>query len=210
MTAVIRQLAVGQMQNFSYVIGDPATKQAAIIDPGWEAPRLLQECENNGLTATMVILTHTHFDHVTALKTLCSLAPLQIYVHAAEISQIPAVAPIHTTQDGSVIQLGEVQVRCMHTPGHSPGGQCLLIDTACFTGDSLFVDGCGRVDLPGSDPAAMWQSLQRLAALPPDTVMYPGHDYGPTPTSTIGAQLISNPYLSQTTKTGFFHARGVQ
>lgn len=209
MSAVIHQLAVGPMQNFTYVIGDSISQQAAVVDPGWEADRILQECRRDGYTLGSILLTHTHWDHIGAIEELCATTSLPIYVHTAERDNVPAGrSVIHTTTDGSCIAVGELTVRCLHTPGHSPGGQCLLVDVACLCGDTLFVNACGRVDLEGSDPDAMWQSLQRLAALPPQTVIYPGHDYGPTPTSTIGEQRKTNPYLQARVKEEFFRRRG--
>lgn len=210
MNAQIAQLAVGPMQNFTYVISDTTTGVAAVVDPGWEAERIVQACHEVGCRLSAILLTHTHWDHIGAIEELCATTPLPIYVHTAELDGVPKVgSPIHTTNDGSHITVGGLDVHCLHTPGHSPGGQCLLLDTVCFSGDTLFINACGRVDLDGSDPDAMWQSLQRLAALPPATTVYPGHDYGPTPTSTIGEQLQTNPYLRAKAKDEFFRRRGV-
>lgn len=200
------------MQNFSYLLADPDAKACALVDPGWEGAVLVDHARTKGYTVQAVLLTHTHYDHITALPEVFSLVLAPVYVHAEEAEwltlQLPQLAvPIHPTHDGDAIAIGHVSVRCLHTPGHSPGGQCFLLDHACITGDALFIDGCGRVDLPGSDPKAMYHSLQKLKVLPADTIVYPGHNYGPSPTSTIGAQCRTNPYLRAGTIEEFFGQR---
>jgi len=112
-------------------------------------------------------------------------------------------------ESGDVVTIGDVQITLIHTPGHTPGGQCFLVDGKLVAGDTLFVDACGRVDLPGADPAAMWDSLHnKLAKLPDDVVLFPGHDYGPTPTATMKAQKRSNPFLQVPTLDMFLRMHG--
>lgn len=206
---IMRQLALGPMANFSYVLGDAETRDGAVIDPGWEAEAIIAAVREAGLSLTTILLTHNHFDHIGALEELCALAqPRVVYVHTADAAGLPPLTtPVHATQDGETILLGGLQIDCLHTPGHTPGGQCFRVEGSCFTGDTLFVDGCGRVDLPGSDPEQMYHSLQRLAGLPPETVIYAGHDYGPTPTTTIGAQQTTNPYVRAASREEFFRFR---
>lgn len=203
------QIAIGPMANFAYVIGDQEAGVAVVVDPGWEAQQLLDAVAARNCSLQAVWLTHTHFDHVNSLAELCRLAsPEKVYVHAAEQDAVPEIpVPVEITQDGSTLTIGAYRFSCLHTPGHSPGGQCFLYAEHCIAGDTLFVDGCGRVDLPHSDPEAMFHSLRRLAALPKDTIVYPGHGYGATPTSTIGEQLVTNHYLRAETLEAFWGER---
>lgn len=184
------------MMNFAYLIGDDGTGVCAAVDPGWDATTIAGTAKEAGFKIVSILLTHAHFDHAQALDELVALTGAEVYLNGDEAGAISKKADVHTTQDGTVIQIGQIKATCIHTPGHTPGSQCFLVDGAVFTGDTLFVDGCGRVDLPGSDPHAMLTSLKRLAALPPETIIYPGHNYGHSPTATIGEQKKTNPCLS--------------
>lgn len=212
----IVQIAVGPMANFSYLIADTARKVAAYVDPGWEAAKVVAMAKQKGWAIEKIFLTHTHFDHIQDLRAAWELTKAPVFVHALEIGAVSGVGgamggAAHAIASEETIHIGELAVKCLHTPGHTPGMICFYSAPHLITGDMLFVDGCGRVDLPGSDPDAMFASLQRLAKLPDDTIIYPGHDYGPTPTSTLGAQKKTNPYLSAALlgKDLFFERRGV-
>lgn len=200
----------GQMANFMYVIGDPASREAVIVDPAWDVADLLQVAEEDGYRVTGALVTHYHPDHVggnlwgheiEGLRRLLELRSLPIYVNKHEADGLRVVTGVSMTDlrkvdDGDHLKVGEVDIRFLHTPGHTPGSQCFLVGDRLVAGDTLFVQGCGRVDLPGSDPDAMYYSLtQKLAKLPPETVLFPGHHYGPTPTSTIADELRQNYYL---------------
>ncbi|MBI4126437.1 MAG: MBL fold metallo-hydrolase [Deltaproteobacteria bacterium] len=198
----IRQLAVGPMQNFAYLVGDAQAKKVAVVDPGWDADTIFAEAKGAGVEIVAVLITHTHFDHIKAIEKLLNHAPVPVYVHRLEVGQLPRISNIVTTDEGTTMTIGSLTVRCHHTPGHSPGCQCFDVGAVrepplLFTGDTLFIDACGRTDLPGSDPNAMHRSLKRLAHFPPETIVYPGHDYGPTPTATIGEQLKTNSFLRE-------------
>ena len=196
----IKQLSVGPMMNFAYLVADPISKVCAAVDPGWDAENIFGASEKEGWKIEKILLTHAHYDHAQAVGDLVKLTDAKIYLHRNEAGDAPRDPSIHLTEDGDVIDIGAVKVKCLFTPGHTPGSQCFLVDSYIITGDTLFVDGCGRVDLPGSDPKKMVWSLGRLAKLDPGTIIYPGHDYGSAPTSTIGEQLKSNPYLSATSE----------
>ena len=192
-----KQLELGPMQNYVYLIGDPATHEAAVVDPGWEIPRVLETLARDGYRLAAAFATHHHFDHVMGLPELLQAAPVPVHVHEADAPELDGLrAHLKPVADGETVRIGAVAVRCLHTPGHTPGSQCLLVDGQVFTGDTLFIGACGRWDLPGGDPARLHASLmQRLAALPEETIVYPGHNYAPQPHSTIGEQKRTNPFL---------------
>ncbi len=199
-----------QMANFMYLIGDPAKRQALIVDPAWDVASLLDLAAADGYEVTGALVTHYHPDHVggdlfgTQIQGLAKLLErlsVPIYVNKHEADGVKVVTGVSETDlrrvdDGDTLRLGDQQVRFLHTPGHTPGSQCFLIGERLVAGDTLFVQGCGRVDLPGGDAEAMYHTLTgKLAKLPSETVLYPGHHYGPTPTSTIGDELETNHYL---------------
>jgi len=201
----------GQMRNFMYLIGDPATHEALVVDPAWDVSGLLAIAEQDGYRVTGALVTHYHQDHVggsmfgleiEGLATLLGSSgggvPVYVNKHEAEgLKRVTGVSDsdLRKMDDGDTTKLGEREIRFLHTPGHTPGSQCFLVEGALVAGDTLFVNGCGRVDLPGSDPDAMYHSLGKLGKLPPETVLFPGHHYGPTPTSTIEHELRHNFYL---------------
>lgn len=183
------------MLNFSYLIADEDASVCAIVDPGWDAKSILDAVSRRGWKVEKILLTHAHFDHANALLDLTQETPSTIYVHSDELEDLGPGFSVTATEDGTVIPLGGLSVTCLHTPGHTPGSQCFLVDGNIFTGDTLFIDGCGRVDLPGSNPRSMVHSLRKLAKLPPETKVWPGHDYG-GPSATMGTLIQTNPYLS--------------
>ncbi|MDO8526060.1 MAG: MBL fold metallo-hydrolase [Deltaproteobacteria bacterium] len=208
----IQQIPVGPMANFSYLIVDKETKKAAYIDPGWEAEKVINFATKEGITIEKILLTHTHFDHIQELEQAYNRLKVPVYVHGIEAGVIEEMGvPVNALADNEKLKVGGLNLDCIHTPGHTPGALCFKVDQHLITGDTLFVDGCGRVDLPGSDPDLMFESLKKLSLLPEETIVYPGHDYGPTPTDTLGHQKKTNPYLSASMqgKDVFFGRRGV-
>lgn len=220
--ALIRQLLSGvdfarsneaarQMANFVYLVGDEATRRCVLIDPAWDVAALLRLVREAKLSLAAVVATHGHADHVggalhgvsiEGIAALVAQARVPVILHALEAQRLAqagvpetALSPV---ADRETFALGQTELEFLHTPGHTPGALCIRVGDALFTGDTLFVDECGRIDLPGSDPDAMWRSLQRLAALSDQTVVYPGHDYGPTRTATIASQRKTNPNLGKT------------
>ena len=199
------------MVNFTYFIGDDSTRQAWLVDPAWDVRGILDLVRRREYQLAGVLLSHWHPDHaggtffgLTAegAGEVRKLTGCPIHAHRAEAPWLAEWANLQEKEvsffDGdSVLELSpDVRARCVHTPGHTPGSTCYLVSNHLFTGDVLFVGACGRVDLPGSDPHEMKVTLlERLAALPAETIVYPGHDYGPRPTSTLGEERRTNPYL---------------
>jgi hydroxyacylglutathione hydrolase len=205
-----RHPVAGQMANFMYLLGDQQSREAFVVDPAWDVRSLLDVAEADGYTVRGALVTHYHPDHVggdlfghriEGVARLLEQAAVPIYVNKHEadgLKKVTGVAEsdLKRVDDGDRTRIGEIEIRFLHTPGHTPGSQCFLLGNRLVAGDTLFVQGCGRVDLPGGDPDAMYHTLTgKLAKLPPDTVLYPGHHYGPTETSTIGDELQHNRYL---------------
>ena len=192
----VRQIEVGLMQNFCEILYCPRTKEAAVVDPAWEVDRLLREAAELGVNIRKILITHTHNDHIEGVAEMVEATGATAYVHPNERARIePLASDIAPVSDGVDIPIGECGVRALETPGHTVGGTTYLADGYVVTGDVLFVRGCGRTDLGGGDTRALWDSLQRLLALPEETRLYPGHNYGPTPTSTLSQEALENPYL---------------
>jgi glyoxylase-like metal-dependent hydrolase (beta-lactamase superfamily II) len=200
----------GQMANFMYLLGDPGRREAVVVDPAWNVADLVAAAEADGYRVSGALVTHYHPDHVggdlfglaiEGLARLLELLPARVWVNKHEADGLKRVTGVSESDlarvdDGDTLVLGEQTIRFLHTPGHTPGSQCFLVGDRLVAGDTLFVRGCGRVDLPGGDPEAMYRTLTgKLAKLPPTTVLFPGHHYGPTPTSTIADELRENVYL---------------
>ncbi len=189
-------MEVGLLQNFCEILYCPETREAAIVDPAWEVDRLMNEVGRLGLRVTTVLITHTHNDHIEGVDALVAQTGAAVVVSPREADALRAPGrTLIDAVDGRDIAIGRRGVRALTTPGHTVGGTCYLADGYVITGDVLFVGGCGRTDFRGGNTAEMWQSLQRLTRLPEETRVYPGHDYGETPTSTIAHELRANRFL---------------
>lgn len=209
-TLYLKQLELGPMQNFIYLIGDPHTREAAVVDPGWEISKVCQAIEREGYRLTKVFITHTHFDHCMGLKELLKYVDVPVYVHKTEASQLGLESStLKALSGGEQVSIGQLSVNCLHTPGHTPGSQCLLVDGNLLSGDTLFIGGCGRCDLPGGDAATMYESLsKKLKTLDDTTKLYPGHNYASVPTTDLGREKHANPYLGCATLSDFLRLIG--
>jgi len=205
-----RHPVAGQMANFMYLIGDPVSRKAYVVDPAWDVASLVAAAQHEGYEIAGALITHYHPDHVggdlfgmpvEGLSTLLATRDVPAYANKHEAHGVHVVSgvpesDIKKVDDGDTLRIGDHELRFLHTPGHTPGSQCFLVDGMLVAGDTLFVQGCGRVDLPGGDADTMYHTLTtKLAKLPVDTVLYPGHNYGVTVTSTIGDELRQNAYL---------------
>lgn len=207
---IVHQMEVGEMGNFVYLVACKATKEAAVVDPGWDVPHILLTAARYGLTITKVLLTHTHSDHINGVALVRERTKAPLHVHALEAKAFDAAAsPLVELQDGDTIALGDVALSVLHTPGHSPGLVCFHVGDDLICGDVLFVGAIGRIDLRGADPRAMYHSLARLKTLPDATRIWPGHNYGPARSSTIGEEKRYNPYLRFESEEEFLRAMGV-
>lgn len=206
-----RQLSVGPMANFIYLIGSKRTRECLIVDPAWDSSALVDLAAQDGMKVTGALVTHYHPDHVGGgmmgfevpggISELLTKADAKIHVNKHEAAGLKEITGVSDSDlvlhdSGDLVTVGDVSVKLIHTPGHTPGSQCFLVQDCLVAGDTLFVNGCGRVDLPGADPEAMYESLtQKLAKLGDDVVLYPGHDYGPEPKASMGEQKRTNSYL---------------
>jgi glyoxylase-like metal-dependent hydrolase (beta-lactamase superfamily II) len=205
-----RQVPAGPMANYVYAIGDKATREALLVDPAWDLQALLRLLEQDQMRLVGALVTHYHPDHVggsifgmqiEGLPRLMELAPVHVHVNKAEADGVRLVTGLSESdlvrhEGGDKIQVGGLEVELLHTPGHTPGSQCFLVGDRLVSGDTLFIRGCGRVDLPGADPEQMYYTLtQRLAKLPDHIALYPGHNYAEEQSSTLGQERRTNPYL---------------
>jgi len=205
---IFEQIPVGQMQNFSYLIGDEESKEAAIVDPAWEVDKIINTASKYDLDIKFILITHSHYDHIDKVKEIVDATDATVYVHKDDMDEIKnrGVDKIKTIDDNDEITIGKIKIKVLHTPGHSPGSVCYLFDSKIITGDMLFVEAIGRVDLPGGDIEKMFNSLQILKKLNENIEVYPGHDYGSKINSTIGYEKKNNPYM-KASKEDFFRIR---
>ncbi|MBI5744475.1 MAG: MBL fold metallo-hydrolase [Elusimicrobia bacterium] len=192
----VRQFKLGPMDNFSYLVWDEDTLDAAVIDPAWQPEPLAQALKAEKLKLRAVLLTHAHPDHVNAVGFFTALdKDLPVHLHEADHHMLEnQPKTLKPAVDGEKIEAGALKLQVLHTPGHTPGSVCYRAGQAVFTGDTLFIGECGRVDLPGSSAEALYDSFVKLAALPDAAAVYPGHSYNGD-TSTFGVQKEYNLYL---------------
>jgi glyoxylase-like metal-dependent hydrolase (beta-lactamase superfamily II) len=196
-----------QMVNFVYAIGDWETGDVLLVDPAYRVGELLDTLAADGMRCAGVLATHYHFDHVggsamgwevEGVAALLERVTVPVHVQRAEVPWVVRSTGLGegdlTPHDGGdVVEVGDVKVELVHTPGHTPGSQCFLVDGKLVSGDTLFLQGCGRTDLPGGDPEALYESLtQRLAKVPDDTLVYPGHRYSEEPSAPMGETRRTN------------------
>ena len=187
---IIKQLEVGYMDNFCYIVGCEKTRKALVVDPGSDVERILSAAEKEGLAIVKIVNTHGHGDHTAGNAKLKSLTGAKIIIHERDADRYPE-ADIQLSNE-ETLQLGEITFEIIHTPGHTPGGICLHAQGNLFTGDTLFVGDSGRTDLAGGHRPTLGKSIRRLMKLPHDTIIWPGHNYGPTPSSTIHWEKRNN------------------
>jgi glyoxylase-like metal-dependent hydrolase (beta-lactamase superfamily II) len=196
----IRQLKLGPMENFVYLLGAEGAKETAIVDGAWDVPEALRVLERDGRELTHALVSHHHQDHTNGLPDLLAHGGVRVYVHANDLPELlPEIrSEVRAVKGGDAVEVGPLRILALHTPGHTPGSTCWQIEGdqgGVFSGDTVFVNACGRCDLRGGDPEQMFESLRRISRLDPDTRLYPGHDYGDVPVSSVAREKEKNPYF---------------
>lgn len=206
---IVEQIQIGPMQNFAYLIGDKATREVVVIDPAWDIDGLLNFVDERDYTLKGALVTHYHPDHcggsfghnvVEGVAALLERHALPIYANEHEVAGVQKVTGVSKTDlksvsSGDKLAVGDVDIEFLHTPGHTPGSQCFRVKHTLISGDTLFIDGCGRVDLPGSNSEDMFNSLRKLAELPDETILLPGHNYSAVAHATMGDTKRTNAYM---------------
>ena len=206
--AIINSLHIGPEKNFTYLIACPITGEAALIDPAFEFDRVLKWVDTQGknLKVKYLLATHGHYDHSGGFPEMLKRVPdAKVVAQADEELRLKRdKIPLHIRlKDGETFQVGKVTVKGLHTPGHTIGGCCYVVENQVFTGDTLFVGLVGRTDLDGGSIEDLFESLGKLKTLPPEMIVRPGHDYGKSPTSTIGDEIRTNPAMMAETLKDF-------
>jgi len=200
----VHQIQVGNMQNFTYVVEDEETNEAILIDPSWELDKINEIITRNNLDVKYIVNTHHHFDHTLGNEAMSESLNAKIIQH--ENSELKHDISV---KDGDVIKFGNSELSVLHTPGHSKDSICLVGDGKIFSGDTLFVGNCGRVDLPGGSAKELYHSLfDILYSLDDDLVLYSGHNYGSEPISSIGNEKKMNLILQKRTEQEFLEMMG--
>ena len=199
MALYVRQLKLGPMDNFVYLVGASEARETAIIDPAWDVAAAARAAEEDGRTLTHALVSHHHADHVNGLPEVLARGGIRVMAHRADL---PKLAPelqgeVTAVAAGDIVEVGPLRIAAMHTPGHTPGSTCWHAGDALFAGDTVFVNACGRCDFAGGDPEQMFESLKRVSQLPDDVRLFPGHDYGDVPVSSIRREREHNPYFQK-------------
>jgi glyoxylase-like metal-dependent hydrolase (beta-lactamase superfamily II) len=192
-----RQMEIGPMANFVYLVGPPRGTEALVVDPAWDVDAILDAAEGDGRRVTGALVSHWHPDHTNGLEALVDRTDARVYVQRDEVPWIrfrgPNLVPV---LPGHELEVGGLALTFLHTPGHTPGSQCFLARGRLISGDTLFIDACGRTDLPGGDPRALYESLSgTLYRLEDRTILFPGHNYAAVPSATLHDQKRSNSFL---------------
>ena len=206
---ILCQMELGPLNNFLYFLGDARTKEIAVVDPAWDVDHLCAQADQQGFKITAIFLTHGHPDHVNGLDEILSRHDVPAYISRHEA---PFYKPTHKNiaevENGARLTVGNLEFECILTPGHTPGGQCFKHENVLITGDTIFIDGCGRCDLPGGDARQLYRSLTDIIMkMPDETLLYTGHNYGPSTVETIGSQKKTNPYLQCSSMEKFLQER---
>ncbi len=186
------------MENFVYLVGSKKTREVFVVDPAWQVDTVLRIAKEEGLKIVGALISHYHFDHTNGIEELLQSVDVPVYVNKKDIPYMTDVQKdvLKGVDAGTKVKAGDVEIEMVHTPGHTPGSQCFCVRDHLISGDTLFINACGRTDLPGGDAKEMYRSLtQTLMKMPDSTVLCPGHNYSDRSTTTMGEQKKHNPYL---------------
>lgn len=205
----IEQIELGPMNNYIYMIGDSSTQEVMIVDPAWDVATLKRLLKDNDLHLQGLLITHGHPDHTNGIQGMLDDYDVPVYVARDEaFFYKPIGENVRDITPGQQLTLGNITIDCIHTPGHTPGSQCFKIDHHLIAGDTLFLDGCGRCDLPGGDAATLYDSLYNtILKMPNSTILYPGHNYHHLHCDSLEHQKQTNPYLQCASLHDFVHHR---
>ena len=204
----LKQLQVGPMENFIYLVGDKITRECVMVDPAWDVPQVIRAAEADDMKIVGGLATHYHYDHTNGIGELIAKVGCKVHIHKEDAPYLKDLQKeVVKVDSGHKLKVGSVEITFIHTPGHTPGSQCFLVNGNLVSGDTLFINACGRCDLPGGDASLMYESLQKLGKLDENTVLFPGHNYAEEPTSTIGQEKRLNPYYQARNLQDFLHSR---
>ena len=223
---ILKQLELGPMENYIYILGDEDSRDCVVIDPAWDVDAIREAAKEEGLNIKAALITHGHPDHTNGINALLETHDIPVYVSEHEASFYKPIGEnINEVKLSDIFELGKIKIEFLHTPGHTPGSQCFFIkapketyhcsedvsfntDTLLISGDTLFLDGCGRCDLPGGDAEVLYDTIEKtLLKLPDNTVIFPGHNYHHLCCDSLEHQKTTNPYLNYDNLHGFIGRR---
>lgn len=208
---ILQQMQVGPMENFIYFIGDKDTNEVVVIDPAWDVDFLINTAKKENLNIKGILVTHGHFDHTNGVELLLQRNDIPVYISKSEAEFFKfnwGKENVKQVEHGDKLQIGNIEIQFIHTPGHTPGSQCFLVNDNLVSGDTLFINGCGRCDLPGGDVDQMFDTIyNKLMKMSDDTIIFPGHNYAEKKHDTLASQKITNPYMQYNNLKAFVKRR---
>ena len=208
---LLEQMEVGPMENFIYFIGDKISKEVVIIDPAWDVKHLIDYAKQNELIIKAACVTHGHFDHTNGVEELLKHFDIPVYINKNEMDFFKfnwGNENVRKIDSGEKLKVGNTEIQFIHTPGHTPGSQCFLVNSNLVSGDTLFINGCGRCDLPGGNPEQMFDTISNtLLKMSDDTIIFPGHNYADKKHDTLANQKLTNPYMQYDNLKSFINRR---